>query len=173
MCILCSKIENPHWAEKMTTTRFGIRETTTMQNCVLWPFVNNHNALWHERKSHNAKSFKWTVYKFSNLLIKNTCNVGLMKNNGEALFFLQELLEWHTELHFIFFKWHLHFLLMQYLLQWQLTNPCLLPDVIIEADQRDSELDGTSCALMKSLSAAVISLRAYSCSSWPSFVPNR
>ena len=26
-----------------------------------------------------------------------------------------------------------------YLLQWQLTNPCLLPDVIIEADRRDSE----------------------------------
>jgi tetrahydromethanopterin S-methyltransferase subunit E len=32
---------------------------------------------------------------------------------------------------------------MQYLMQWQLTNPCLLPDVIIEADRRDGELEGT------------------------------
>jgi len=55
-------------------------------------------------------------------------------------------------------------LLMQYLLQWQLTNPCLLPDVTIEADRRDSELEGTSCASMK-MSAAVTSLRAYSRSS--------
>ena len=60
---------------------------------------------------------KWTVYKFSNLLIINTCNIGLMKNNGEAHLFLQELLEWHLELHFIFFERHLHFLSMQYLLQ--------------------------------------------------------
>ena len=44
---------------------------------------------------------------------------------------------------------------------------------IIEADRRDSELEGTSCASMQLLSAAVISLRAYSRSSWPSFVPNR
>jgi len=42
---------------------------------------------------------------------------------------------------------------MQYLLQWQLTNPCFLPDVIIEADRSDSELEGTSCASMKLLSA--------------------
>jgi len=71
-------------------------------------------------------SFKLTVYKFSNLLIKNTCNVGLMKNNGEAHFFLQELFEWHLDLLFTFSERHLHFLWMQYLLQWQLTNPCLL-----------------------------------------------
>jgi len=96
-----------------------------------------------------------------------------MKNNGEAHLFLQELLEWHLELHFIFLEWHLHFLLMQYLLHWQPTNPCLLPEVIIEADQRDSELEGTSCALMKLLSAVVNSLRVYSRSSRPSFVPNR
>jgi len=57
---------------------------------------------------------------------------------------------------------------MQYVLQWQLTNPCLLPDVIIEADRRDSELEGTSCASMKLLSAVVNSLRAYSRSSRPS-----
>jgi len=44
---------------------------------------------------------------------------------------------------------------MQYLLQWQLTNPCLLPDVVIEADRRDSELEGTSRALMKLFSAVV------------------
>jgi len=77
-----------------------------------------------------------------------------MKNNGEAHLFLQELLEEHIELHLIFLE-HLHFWLMQYLLQWQLTNPCLLPDVIIEADRRDSELEGTSCASMK-LSALFI-----------------
>jgi len=38
-------------------------------------------------------SFKLTVYKFSNLLIKITSNVGLMKNSGQAHLFLQELLE--------------------------------------------------------------------------------
>jgi hypothetical protein len=38
-------------------------------------------------------SFKRTVCKSSNLLIKNTCNVDLIKNNGEAHLFLQELLE--------------------------------------------------------------------------------
>jgi len=59
---------------------------------------------------------------------------------------------------------------MLYLLQWQLTNPCLLPD-IIEADRRDSELEGTSCP--SKLSAVVNSLQAYSRSSRPSFVPNR
>ena len=53
---------------------------------------------------------KWTAYNFSNLLIRNTRNVGLIKNNGKAHLFLQELLEWHLELHFIFFTWHLHFL---------------------------------------------------------------
>jgi len=62
---------------------------------------------------------------------------------------------------------------MQYLSQLQLRNPCLLPDVIIEADRRDSDLEGTSCALMKLLSAVMTSLQAYSRSSRPSFVPNR
>ena len=56
--------------------------------------------------------------------------------------------------------------------QWQLTNPCLLQDVIIEADRRDSELEGKSFASMKLLSAVVQPLRAYSRSSRPSFVPN-
>jgi len=42
-------------------------------------------------------------------LIRNTCNVGVIKNNGKAHLFLQELLEWHLELHFIFFARHLHF----------------------------------------------------------------
>ena len=107
---------------------------------------------------------------FSDLLIKKTCNIGLMKNNGEAHLFLQELLEWHVEIHFIFFEQHLHFLSMQYLLQWQLTNPCLFPDVI-EADRRDSELEGTSCASIKVLSAVVNSLWAYSCSSRPFSCP--
>ena len=36
---------------------------------------------------------KSTVYKFSNLLIKNTRNAGLIKNDGKAYLFLQELLE--------------------------------------------------------------------------------
>jgi len=94
-----------------------------------------------------------------------------MKNNGEAHLILQQLLDWHLELQFIFFERHLHFLSKQYLLQWQHTDPCLLPDVIIEADRRDSELESTSCASMK-LSAVVNSLRAYSRSSKPSFVPN-
>ena len=158
---------------------------------------NDHNTLWHYRNSYNAKlhvvavfkqlqrvvaweklpqrkmSFKWTVYKFSNLFIKNTFNVGLMKNNGEAHLFLQELLEWHLELHFIFFERHLNLLSMQWLLQWQLTNSCLFPDVITEADRRDSELEGTSCASMKLLSAAMNSLWAYSRSSRPSFMSNR
>jgi len=62
---------------------------------------------------------------------------------------------------------------MLYLLQWQLTNPCLLPDVIIEVDRRDSELEGTSCASVKLLLAVVNSLRAYSRESRPSFMPNR
>ena len=79
-----------------------------------------------------------------------------MKNNGEARLFLQELLKWHLELHLVFFERHLHFLSMQYLLQWQLTNPCLLPDVIIETDWRDSELEGTSCVSMKLLSQSWI-----------------
>ena len=53
--MLSSKIKNAHWAEKTTTTRCGIRETATTRNCVLWLFLNNHNAFWHERNSHNAK----------------------------------------------------------------------------------------------------------------------
>jgi hypothetical protein len=74
--------------------------------------------------------------------MKNICNVGLIKNNGEAHLFLQELLEWHLEVHLIFFERYLHFLSMQYLLQWQITNPCLLPDTM-EANWRDGELEGT------------------------------
>ena len=96
-----------------------------------------------------------------------------MKNNGEAHLFLQVLLERHLELHFIFCERHLHFLSMQYLSQWQITNPCLLQDVIIDADRRDSEHVGTSSASMKLLSAVVNSLRAYSRSSRPSLVPKR
>jgi len=96
-----------------------------------------------------------------------------MKNNGEGHLFLQVLLEWLLQLHFTFFERFLHFLSLQYFLQWQLTNPYLIPDVITETDRRDSELEGTSCASMKLLSAVVNSLRAYSRSSRPSFVPNR
>jgi hypothetical protein len=112
-------------------------------------------------------SWKWTVYTFRNLFTKKTRNVGLIKNSGEAHLFLQELLERHLELHLIFCGRYLHFLSMQYLLEWQLTS-----DVIIEADGRDSELEGTSCVSMK-LSAAVNSLRAYSRSSRPSWSVRR
>ena len=52
-------------------------------------------------------------------------------------------------------------------------KPCLLSDVIIEFDRRDSELESTSCASMNLFSAVVNSLRAYSRSSRPYFVPNR
>ena len=38
---------------------------------------------------------------------------------------------------------------MRYLLKWQLTNTRLRPDVIIEADRRDGELEGTSCAFLR------------------------
>ena len=51
---------------------------------------------------------------------------------------------------------------MQYLLQLHLANPCLLPDVVIEADGRDSEFEGTSCTSMKLFSTDVNSLRACS-----------
>jgi len=53
--MLRSKIENAHCAEKMITTRCGVKETATTRNGVLWLFLNNHNALWHERNSDNAK----------------------------------------------------------------------------------------------------------------------
>jgi hypothetical protein len=73
---------------------------------------NDHSAFWHQRNSHNEKcllvavfkqpqrvvalakqpqrevSWKWTVYKFSNLLIQNKCNVGIIKNNGKAYLFI-------------------------------------------------------------------------------------
>jgi len=34
--MLGSKIENVHWAEKTTTTSYGIRETATTRNFALW-----------------------------------------------------------------------------------------------------------------------------------------
>ena len=42
--MLSSKTENAHRAEKTTTMCCGIRETTTTQNFVLCPFLNNHNV---------------------------------------------------------------------------------------------------------------------------------
>jgi len=46
--MLHSKIENAHWAEK-----------------------KDHNALWElEEQSQREMYFKWTLYNFSNLLIK-------------------------------------------------------------------------------------------------------
>jgi len=40
-----------------------MRETATTRNWVLWLFLNNYNALWHERKSHNAKLGVVAVFK--------------------------------------------------------------------------------------------------------------
>jgi len=57
--MLSSKIENTHWAEKMTTTRCGIRETATKRNFVLWLFLNNRNVLWHVKICHDAKVILW------------------------------------------------------------------------------------------------------------------
>ena len=62
--------------------------------CCGFFFLNNHIALWHERNSHNVKCLLNEL--FISLVIigkKTTCTVGLMKNNGEAHLFLQELLE--------------------------------------------------------------------------------
>ena len=154
-----------HIIQASGTTQFDSTHVTLKDRKRSLSGKNDHNATWHYRSSYNAKlrvvavlkqpqrvvawekqpqgemSFKWTVYTFTSLLIRNTCNVGLLKNNTETRLFLQALLEWHfLELHFIFFERHLHFLSMQYFLQWQLTNPCVLPDVIIEANRRDSEL---------------------------------
>jgi hypothetical protein len=36
---------------------------------------------------------KWRVYRFSNVLMKSTCKVGIMKNSVKVHLFLQELLE--------------------------------------------------------------------------------
>jgi hypothetical protein len=43
--LLSSKVENAQNAQKMTTTRCGIRETATARNVVLWLFLNNHDAV--------------------------------------------------------------------------------------------------------------------------------
>jgi hypothetical protein len=103
--------------------------------------------------------------------MKKTCNIGLIKNNVEAHLFVQELLEQHLELHITFFG-HLHFFVDAVPLTMAAYKSLLTSDVITEADGRDSELEGTSCVSIK-VSAAVNSLRAYSLSSKPSFVPNR
>ena len=61
VCVLRSKIENAHWAEKTMTTRCGIRETATKRNFVLWLFLNNRNALWHVKICHDAKVVSWLL----------------------------------------------------------------------------------------------------------------
>jgi len=45
----------------MTTTRYGIRETATMRNFVLWLFLNYCNALWHVKICHDAKVMLWLL----------------------------------------------------------------------------------------------------------------
>ena len=59
--MLRSKIENAHWAEKLTTTRCDNRETATTWNFVSWLFLNNHNALWHVKICHEAKVVSWLL----------------------------------------------------------------------------------------------------------------
>jgi len=44
---------------KKTTTRYGIRETATTRNLMLWLFLNNRNALWHVKICHDAKVVLW------------------------------------------------------------------------------------------------------------------
>jgi len=61
VCVLISKIENAHCAEKKTTTRCGITETATTRNFVLWLFLNNRNALWHVKICHDAKIVLWLL----------------------------------------------------------------------------------------------------------------
>ena len=65
MYVLSSKIENAHWAEKTTTTRCGITETTTMRNFGLWLFVNNRNALWHVKICRDAEVVLWLLKEMS------------------------------------------------------------------------------------------------------------
>jgi hypothetical protein len=102
-----------------------------------------------QKLSQSEMSCKWTVYKYSNLLMKKTCNVSLIKNNGEAHIFLQALLERHLELHLIFFGRHLRFFIDALSLTVAAYKSLLTSDVIIEADGRDSELEGTSCVSIK------------------------
>jgi hypothetical protein len=117
--MLSSKNENAHWAEKKEHNALWLQKNShNTKFCVVAVFKEPQCIVALEKQQHEM-SCKWIVYKLSNLLIKNTCNVGLIKNNGRAHLFLQELLGWRLELHFIFFKRHLHFLLMQCLLQWR------------------------------------------------------
>jgi hypothetical protein len=99
---------------------------------------------------------KGTVLKFSNVLMKNTCNVGIKKSSGKVHFFAGDV-RMKLRITLDTFRTTCALLSMQYLLQLQLANPCLLPDVVIEADRRYSEFEGTSCTSMK-LFAAVVNL---------------
>jgi len=58
-------MENAHWAEKTTRTRCGITETATMQNFVLWLFLNKRNALWHVKICHDAKVALWLLMEMT------------------------------------------------------------------------------------------------------------
>ena len=69
--MLRSKIENANWAEKTTTTRCGIRETSITRNVVLWLFSNNH-MLWHLKVCHDAKVVSWLLKGMLRSKIKNT-----------------------------------------------------------------------------------------------------
>ena len=75
-----------------------------------------------EKLPQSEITFKGTLNTFSNLFIRSTCTVGVMKGNGEARLFLQDVLEWHL----IFFERHLHFLSKQYL-----KAKCLLNELFI------------------------------------------
>jgi len=167
--MLRSKIENAHWAEKKTTARYGIWETATTRNCVLWLFSNNHNSLWHETNSHNAKCILGEMFisLVTYWLKTNTCNVGLMKNNGKSRLFFPTAVR--TTLRIT-----LHIFRMTFTLPIDAVPLTVAAYRSLRTSRRCQWgwPEGTSCASNK-LSAAVNSLRAYSRSSRPSFVSNR
>jgi hypothetical protein len=96
--------------EKTTVTHSGNIE---LPECFVVVSFYSHDTMWGKSYRTVEEGFrKWTVYKFSNVLMENICNVGIMKNSGKVYLFMQELLEWHLELHLILFERHLHFLSM-------------------------------------------------------------
>jgi len=113
-------------------------------------------------------SFKLTAYRFSNLLINK-----INEEQWRSSFIFVGAVRMTLRIALHIFRKTFALFIDAVLLTIAACKSLLTPDVIIEADRRDSELEGTSCASMKLLSAVVNSLRAYSRSNRPSFVPNR
>jgi hypothetical protein len=63
LCVLSSKIENAHWAERTNTNCCGFRETATKRNFVLWLFLNKQNALWHVKICRHDAKFRVVAVK--------------------------------------------------------------------------------------------------------------